>query len=156
MATATVHIAQGLDGKPHVWPAAAISFNPKTGEYKDFKGRTVKAPADRMGVALDSLQPAKRHKPVGRDTSAEDTLLRRLLPTLKKMANESKAEATDDMESENEMLFGGSVEDEAQPLNEANEAYKQQRQHWQQINANNLRNRGRAMAPVAANASKGH
>jgi hypothetical protein len=144
MATA-IHIAQGLDGKPSIWPAAAISFNPKTGEYKDIKGRSVKAVGDRMGVALDSIQqPAKRRKPVGRDNAVEDALIRRLLPTLKKMADGS-ATAEDDADAEQEALFDAEANDEE--LNEkagivnVSEQSKTRLQ-WLAINKRNAERRG--------------
>jgi hypothetical protein len=146
MATATIHIVQGLNGQRSIWPAAAVSFNPKTGEYKDFKGRVVKAVSDRLGKALDSAdggQPAKRRKPVGKDNSAEDILIRKLLPTLKKMADEA-ATAEDDADAEQEALFGGTAEDEAQPLNEIVNVSEQSktRLQWLAINKRNAERRG--------------
>jgi hypothetical protein len=127
----------------------------RNGVFRDIRGRTIPSPSDRMGMAMDSLQPAK---PVGRDTSAEDMLIRRLLPKLKKMADSSaNAEATDDMESENRDLFGAEAADETtNRYAEGMSAYAESRRYWQGVNANNLRNRGRAHAPVNAVASKGH
>lgn len=157
---AASHIVQGLDGKPSLWPAAAISFNPKTGEYKDFKGRVVKAVGDRLGKALDSTdggQPAKRHKPVGKDSSVEDTLIRKLLPTLKRIANEA-ATAEDDAESEQQQYGEPEANDEelsekAGIVNVSEQS--KTRLDWLAINERNRAGRGRAYAPVAANASKG-
>jgi hypothetical protein len=156
MAMATVHIAQGLDGKPSLWPVNAVSRD-RNGVFKDIRGRIVKAPADRLGAAMDSAQPAKRRKPVGKDTSVEDTLIRRLLPTLKKMADESFAE--DDAESEQQQYGESEANDEE--LNEQAGIVNVSEQNktrldWLAINERNRAGRGRAYAPVAANASKGH
>lgn len=154
MATATVHIAQGLDGKPSLWPVNAISRD-ANGVFKDIRGRVVKAPADRLGAAMDSAQSAKR-KPVGKDNSAIDALVRKLLPTLKRMAAES--EANDDADAEQEALFGGAAEDEATNSRyaEGMSGYAEAKAYWNGVAERNKAGRGRAYAPVAANASKGH
>jgi len=153
-----IHIATGLNGQRSIWPAAAISFNPKTGEYKDFKGRVVKPVGDRMGVALDGAnggQPAKR-KPVGKDSDkVADALVRKLLPALKRMVAET-AEGEDGKEEEQEALFGGTAEDSTEQYAEGMSGYAEAKAYWAGVNANNLRNRGRAYASVAARANKGH
>jgi hypothetical protein len=153
MATATVHIAQGLDGKPSLWPVNAVSRD-RNGVFKDIRGRIVKAPADRMGVALDSIQPAKRRKPVGKDTRAEDTLIHRLLPMLKRMADES-ATAEDDADDEQQQY--GEVNDEATNggYAEGMSGYAEAKTYWNGVAERNKAGRGRAYAPVSAAAKRG-
>jgi len=151
MATAT-HLVSGIDGKSAtLWPVNAVSRD-RNGVFKDIRGRIVKAPGDRLGAAMDSARPAKRRKPVGKDTSAEDTLIRRLLPTLKRMAT-----AEDDADAEQEVLFG-TAEDEATSSRyaEGMSGYAEAKAYWNGVAERNKAGRGRAYAPVAANASKGH
>ena len=144
MATATIHLVNSIDGKSTtLWPVNAISRD-ANGVFKDIRGRVVKAPAYRLGAAMDSAQSAKR-KPVANDSSTEDTLIRRLLPMLKRIADEAEAEAQDDVDAEQEALFGGSAEDEA--LNEkagivnVSEQSKTRLQ-WLEINRKNVERRG--------------
>lgn len=163
MATAATHLVSGIDGKSSIiWPVNAISFNPKTGVFRDIKNRVVKAPADRMGVGMDSSdggRPAKRSKSVGKDNADKvaDALVRKLLPTLKRLSAE--AEAQDDMQHENRDLFGAEAEDEdfnekAGIVNVSKQS--KTRKDWLAINERNRIGRGRAYAPVSAAASKGH
>lgn len=143
MATATIHLVNGIDGKSTtLWPVNAISRD-ANGVFKDIRGRIVKAPADRLGAAMDSAQPAKRRKPVGKDNSTIDALVRKLLPTLKRIADE--AEAQDDADAEQEALFGAEANDEE--LNEkagivnVSEQSKTRLQ-WLEINKRNAERRG--------------
>ena len=142
MATTAFQLVTSIGGKGvSVWPVNAVSRD-ANGVFKDIRGRVVKAPADRLGAAMDSAQPAKR-KPVANDSSTEDTLIRRLLPMLKRMADE--AEATDDMESENRDLFGAEANDEE--LNEKTgivnvSEQSKTRLQWLEINRKNAERRG--------------
>ena len=142
MATATIHLVNSIDGKSTtLWPVNAISRD-ANGVFKDIRGRVVKAPADRLGAAMDSAQPAKR-KPVANDRSTEDTLIRRLLPMLKRMADEA-ATAEDDADAEQEALFGGSAEDEALEAAGIVNVSEQSktRLQWLEINKRNAERRG--------------
>lgn len=164
MTTAATHLVSGINGVgATLWPITAISRD-SSGVFRDIRGRVVKAPQTRLGVALDTAdggRPAKR-KAVGKDSdNAAYALVRRLLPTLRRMAAESEAEASDDMESENRDLFGAEAADEAaSAYSEGMSAYAEAKAYWANVSKRNAERRGKPYSAIPpanrAQAAKGH
>jgi len=82
------------------------------------------------GAAMDSADGGvlARHNPVGEDYSADDALIRKLLPTLARMADEAVAE--DDADEEQAALF-----DDAETTNSAD--LNAERERWANITKRN-------------------
>ena len=94
------------------------------------------------GAAMDSADGGvlARRNPVGKDYSADDVLIRKLLPTLARMADEAVAE--DDADEEQAALF----DDTDSKITNTRYAgdLAATRKHWQSVNT---RNRQRSQFP---------
>jgi hypothetical protein len=154
MAEAIV-VATGLDGKPSIWPAKAVSKS-ADGVFRDYRGRVVPLP----GVAMDSTDANShaRRKSVGNDTSLEDALMDKLFPTLRRMVDEAMAAEGEDGVEEEAKALGLEGEDEAitSSYAEGISSYADAKAYWNGVNERSRAGRSRAYAPPAANASKGH